>query len=145
MREPGIPKRNSINMEQAFSLALSMCDPPSSSTVDTFSTDILLLLVEIWEKKTLKSLLQIQHSHAKIYVKTKISLCPEAKDMQITVYYLLLSPFVSLSPNRGCLRTSVSLMNKLEDYEIRRTHIFIYINVMESLSLALRKITEGIR
>ena len=29
MREPGIPKRNSINMEKAFSLALSMCDPPA--------------------------------------------------------------------------------------------------------------------
>lgn len=70
-------------------------------------------------------------------------MCPEAKDMQITVDYLLLSPLVSLSPNGDCLRTAVSLMNKLEDYGIRRMHIFIYINVMEFLSPALRKIAEG--
>lgn len=72
-----------------------------------------------------------------------MSMCPEAKDMQITVDCLLLSPFVSMSPNRGCLRTSVSLMSKLEAYGIRRMHTFIYINVMESLSPASRKNSRG--
>lgn len=74
-----------------------------------------------------------------------MSMCPEAKEIQITVDYLLLLPFVSMSPNRSCLRTSVSLMSKLEAYGIRRKHVFIYINVMESLSPASRKIAEGIR
>lgn len=41
----------------------------------------------------------------------RMSTCPEAKDMQITVDCLLLSPLVSMSPKQW-LSESINLSNK---------------------------------